>query len=51
MLFVTEVDKKSIPTDQRTRCNNFASLLLDVYVQLNMFLTHSRPSSWAQQLQ
>ena len=36
-----------------TRCNNFSSLLLDVYlyVQLNMFRVSSRPSSEAQQLQ
>jgi hypothetical protein len=27
----------SIQTNQPTRCNNFPSLLLDVYVQLNMF--------------
>jgi len=31
--------------------NNFSSLLLDVYVQLNMFWASSRPSSGAQQLQ
>ena len=30
---------------------NFSSLLLDVYVQLNMFRASSRPSSEAQQLQ
>jgi hypothetical protein len=29
----------------------FTSLLLDVYVQLNMFRASSRPSSGAQQLQ
>jgi len=27
---------------QPTRCNNFSSLLLDVYVQLNMFRASSR---------
>jgi len=37
--------------NQPTRCNNFWSLLLDVYVQLNMFRASSRPSSGAQQLQ
>jgi hypothetical protein len=39
--------------NQPTRCNNFSSLLLDVYsyVQLNMFRASSRPSSGAQQLQ
>jgi hypothetical protein len=31
--------------------NNFSSLLLDVYVQLNMYRASSRPSSGAQQLQ
>ena len=34
-----------------TRCNNFSSLLLDVYLQLNAFRASSRPSSGAQQLQ
>jgi len=37
--------------NQPTRCNNFSSLLLDVYLQLNMFRAFSRPSSGAQQLQ
>ena len=37
--------------NQPTRCNSFSSLLLDVYVQLNMFRRSSRPSSGAQQLQ
>jgi len=37
--------------NQPTRCNNFSSLLRDVYVQLNMFRASSRPSSRAQQLQ
>ena len=37
--------------NQPTRCNNFSSLLLDVYVQLNMFRASSRLSSGAQQLQ
>jgi len=36
---------------QPIRCNNFSSLLLDVYVQLNIFRASSRPSSGAQQLQ
>jgi len=31
-----------------TRWNSFTSLLLDVYVQLNMFRASSRPSSGAQ---
>jgi len=37
--------------NQPTRCDNFSSLLLDVYVQLNMFRASSRPSLGAQQLQ
>jgi len=41
----------TIQINQPTRCNSFSSLLLDVYVQLNMFRTSSRPSSWAQELQ
>jgi len=40
-----------IQINQPTRCNNFSSLLLDIYVQLNMFRASSRPSSGAQQLQ
>jgi len=40
----------SIPINQPTRCNYFFSLLLDVYVQLNMFRAYTRPSSGAQQL-
>ena len=41
------------PINQSTRCNNFSSLLLDVYsyVELNMFRASSRPSSGAQQMQ
>jgi len=41
----------SIQVNQPTRCNSFSSLLLDAYVQLNMFQASSRPSSGAQQLQ
>ena len=42
----------TIQINQPTRCNSFSSLLLDVYVQLNMmFRASSRPSSGAQQLQ
>ena len=37
--------------NQPTRRNNFSTLLLDVYVQLNMFQASSRPSPGAQQLQ
>jgi hypothetical protein len=40
-----------VPINQPTRCNNFSSLLLDVYVQLNIFRASSRLSSGAQQLQ
>jgi len=42
---------KYIQTNQPTRCSNFSSLLLDVYVQLNMFRLSLRPSSAAYQLQ
>jgi len=41
----------TIAINQQTRCNNFPSLLLEVYVQLNMFRASSRPSSGVQQLQ
>jgi len=34
-----------------TRCKNVFRLLLDVYLELNMFQASSRPSSGAQQLQ
>jgi len=49
-------DRKSvrhhiIQINQPTRYNNISSLLLEVYVQLNMFRASSRPSSGAQQLQ
>jgi len=40
-----------IQINRPTRCNNFSSLLLDIYLQLNMFRASSRPSSGAQQLQ
>ena len=40
-----------VQINQPTRCNNFSSLLLDVYIQLNMFRASSRQSSEAQQLQ
>jgi len=42
---------KTVQLNQPTRCNSFTRLLLDVYVQLNMFWASSRPSSGAQQLQ
>ena len=38
------VHHHSIQINQTTRCNNFSSLLLDIYVQLNMFRASSRPS-------
>jgi hypothetical protein len=41
----------SIQINQPTRCNNFSSLLLGVYLQLNTFRASSCPSSGAQQLQ
>jgi hypothetical protein len=40
-----------IQINQPTRRNNFSRLLIDVYLQLNMFWASSRPSSGAQQLQ
>jgi len=36
-----------IQINQRTRCKSFTSLLLDVYVWLNMFRAPPRPSSGA----
>jgi hypothetical protein len=41
----------TIQINQPTRCKDFSSLLLDVYLQLNMFRASSCPSSGAQQLQ
>jgi hypothetical protein len=41
----------TIQRNQITRCNNFSSLLLDDYVQPNVFRASSRPSSGAQRLQ
>jgi hypothetical protein len=38
----------TIQINQPTRRNNLSSLLLDVYLQLNMFRASSRPSSGAQ---
>jgi len=49
--FGSSVHHHTIQINQPTRCNNFPSLLLDVYVQLNMFRASSRPSSGGQQLQ
>ena len=46
-----KISINSIQISEPTRCNNFLSLLLDVYVQLNMFRASSPPSSGAQQLQ
>jgi hypothetical protein len=45
------VHHHTFQTNQPTRCNNFSSLLLDVYVQPTMFRASTRPSSGAQQLQ
>jgi hypothetical protein len=54
-LFMFEVCKSmchhTTKINQPTRCSNFSSLLLDVYLQLNMFWVSSCPSSGAQQLQ
>jgi len=47
------VHHRTFQINRPTRCNNFSSLLLDVYsyVRLNMSRASSRPSSGAQQLQ
>ena len=45
------IQYSSIHINQPTRCNNFTSLLFDVYLQLNMFRASSHPSSGTQQLQ
>jgi len=45
------VHHHTIQINQPTSCNNSSSVLLDVYVQLNMFRASSCPSSGAQQLQ
>jgi len=45
------VHHHTIQINQPTRCNNLSSLLLDVYLQLNMFRASSRQSSGAQQMQ
>ena len=50
-LYLTETHQKVIQINQPTRCINISSLLLDVYLHLNMFRASSRPSSGAQQLQ
>ena len=44
------VHHHTIQINQPTRCNSSSSLLLDAYVQLNMFRASSHPSSGAQQL-
>jgi len=41
------VHHHKIQINQPTGCNSFTSLLLDVYVWLNMFQAPSRPSSGA----
>ena len=41
------VHHHTIQINQPTRCNSFSSLLLGVYLQLNMFRASSRPSSGA----
>jgi hypothetical protein len=45
------VHHHTIQVNHPTRCNNFSSLLLDIYLQLNMFRASSRPSSGSQQMQ
>jgi hypothetical protein len=41
------VHRHTIQTNQPTRCKIFTSLLLDIYVWLNMFRALFRPSSGA----
>jgi len=41
------VHHRTIQINQPTRCNNFTSLLLEVYVWLNMFRAPLRPSPGA----
>jgi hypothetical protein len=41
----------SLQINQPTKCNDFSSLLLDIYVQLSMFQVSSHPPSGAQHLQ
>jgi hypothetical protein len=45
------VHRHTFQIKQPTRCNNSPSLLLGVYIQLNMLRASSRPSSRAQKLQ
>jgi hypothetical protein len=45
--FCQSVYYHTIQINQPTGCNNSSSLLLDVYVQLNMFRASSHPSSGA----
>jgi len=47
ILFGFEAWSLTIQISQPTRYNNFTSLLLDVYVWLNMFRALPRPSSGA----
>jgi hypothetical protein len=44
------VHHHTVQINQPTGRNNFSSLLLDVYLLLNMFWASSHPSSGAQQL-
>jgi len=44
------VHHHTIQINQPTRCKSFSSLLLDVYLRLNMFRASSRSLSGAQQL-
>jgi len=42
---VKSVHHHTMQINQPTRCNNFTSFLLDVYLRLNMFRAPQRPSS------
>jgi len=49
--FCKSVHHHTTQINQPFKCNNYSSLLLNVYVRLNMFRASSRPSSGTQQLQ
>jgi hypothetical protein len=47
LMLAKSVHHHTIQIIQPTRCNSFTSLLIDVYVWLNMFQASPRPSSGA----
>jgi hypothetical protein len=50
VFMVVKIHIVAIQINQPPRCYSLSSLLLDVYVRLNMFRASSHPSSGAQQL-